>query len=143
LFLDELPEFKRSVLEVMRQPLESRTITISRARLSTAYPASFMLVAAMNPCPCGFHNHPERSCICPPGMVQKYLNRISGPLMDRIDLHVEVTPVDFSELSSSRPAEKSADIRQRVMSARKSQAKRRAQHNRHNSAQQEAKTVRQ
>jgi magnesium chelatase family protein len=100
LFLDELPEFKRTVLEVMRQPLEERKVNISRARFSVDYPASFMLVASMNPCPCGFYNHPEKECICGPGLVQKYLSRISGPLLDRIDLHVEVTPVNFSELSS-------------------------------------------
>ena len=124
LFLDELPEFKRSVLEVLRQPLESRNMTISRARLSVAYPASFILVAAMNPCPCGFHNHPQKTCICNPGVVQKYLNRISGPLLDRIDLHVEVTPVDFTQLASAAPGEKSADIRKRVTAAREIQVKR-------------------
>lgn len=118
LFLDELPEFRRSVLEVMRQPLESRQITISRARFSVIYPASFMLIAAMNPCPCGFHNHPEKQCICHPGMIQKYIGRISGPLMDRIDLHIEVTPVDFGGLTSDRPIEKSIAIRERVMAAR-------------------------
>lgn len=118
LFLDELPEFKRSVLEVMRQPLEDRKVNISRARFSVEYPASFMLVASMNPCPCGFYNHPEKECVCGPGVVQKYLSKISGPLLDRIDLHVEVTPVNFSELSSSRPAEKSQLIRERVIKAR-------------------------
>jgi len=124
LFLDELPEFKRGVLEVMRQPLESGQITISRARFSVVYPASFMLIAAMNPCPCGFHNHPEKQCICHPGMVQKYVGRISGPLMDRIDLHIEVTPVDFNALSGSPTAEKSATIRQRVIAARGIQSER-------------------
>ncbi|MFI5150337.1 MAG: YifB family Mg chelatase-like AAA ATPase [Bacteroidia bacterium] len=124
LFLDELPEFKRTVLEVMRQPLEDRVITISRARLSVEYPASFMLVASMNPCPCGYYNHPERTCVCGPGMVQKYLNRISGPLLDRIDIHVEVTPVPFRELSEKRNTETSAFIRKRVMLARKIQEKR-------------------
>ncbi len=118
LFLDELPEFKRSVLEVMRQPLEDRQVTISRARLSVGYPASFMLIASMNPCPCGFYNHPEKECICGPGIVQKYLSKISGPLLDRIDLHVEVTPVNFNELASMQAAEKSAIIRERVISAR-------------------------
>jgi magnesium chelatase family protein len=118
LFLDELPEFKRTVLEVMRQPLEDRKVNISRAKFSVEYPASFMLVASMNPCPCGFYNHPEKECVCGPGVVQKYLSKISGPLLDRIDLHVEVTPVNFSELSSSRPAEKSNLIRERVMKAR-------------------------
>ncbi|RWU06289.1 YifB family Mg chelatase-like AAA ATPase [Pedobacter chitinilyticus] len=118
LFLDELPEFKRTVLEVMRQPLEDRKVSISRAKFSVEYPASFMLVASMNPCPCGFYNHPEKDCVCAPGVVQKYLSKISGPLLDRIDLHVEVTPVNFSELSSSRLAEKSDLIRERVIKAR-------------------------
>jgi magnesium chelatase family protein len=124
LFLDELPEFKRTVLEVMRQPLEDRVVTISRARFSVEYPASFMLVASMNPCPCGFYNHPEKDCVCPPGTVQKYLNRISGPLLDRIDLHVEVTPVTFSELSRASNGESSDTIRSRVMSARAIQQER-------------------
>jgi magnesium chelatase family protein len=124
LFLDELPEFKRSVLEVMRQPLEERRVTISRAKSTVNYPASFMLVASMNPCPCGFYNHPEKECICPPGMVQKYLSKISGPLLDRIDLHVEVTPVNFTELASDRLAEKSDLIRDRVVQAREIQVKR-------------------
>ena len=118
LFLDELPEFKRAVLEVMRQPLEDRKVTISRARFSVEYPSSFMLIASMNPCPCGFFNHPEKECLCGPGVVQKYLSKISGPLLDRIDLHVEVTPVNFTELASSGSAEKSSEIRKRVMSAR-------------------------
>ena len=124
LFLDELPEFKRSALEVMRQPLEERRVTISRAKFTVDYPSSFMLVASMNPCPCGYYNHPEKECICPPGMVQKYLSKISGPLLDRIDLHVEVTPVNFSELSSDRPAEKSELIRDRVIKAREIQVER-------------------
>ncbi len=124
LFLDELPEFKRKVLEVMRQPLEERKITISRARLSVEYPSSFMLVASMNPCPCGFYNHPDKDCICAPGTVQKYLNKVSGPLLDRIDLHVEVTPVKFNALSSTHEAEKSSEIRARVMKARAWQEKR-------------------
>jgi magnesium chelatase family protein len=114
LFLDELPEYKRTVLEVMRQPLEDRTVTISRARFSVEYPASFMLIAAMNPCPCGYHGHPEKTCSCGPGIVQRYLNRISGPLLDRIDLHVEVSPVKFDELSNDIPGEKSTEIRNRV-----------------------------
>jgi magnesium chelatase family protein len=118
LFLDELPEFKRSVLEVMRQPLEDRSVTISRSRLSVEYPASFMLIASMNPCPCGFYNHPEKECICGSGVVQKYLSKISGPLLDRIDLHVEVTPVNFNELTSAFETEKSATIRERVIKAR-------------------------
>lgn len=121
LFLDELPEFKRSVLEVMRQPLEDRQVTISRSKLSVEYPASFMLIASMNPCPCGFYNHPDKACICGPGVVQKYLSKISGPLLDRIDLHVEVTPVNFNELSSFKETEKSADIRNRVIKAREVQ----------------------
>ena len=124
LFLDELPEFKRSALEVMRQPLEERRVTISRAKFTVDYPSSFMLVASMNPCPCGYYNHPEKECICPPGMVQKYLSKISGPLLDRIDLHVEVTPVNFSELSSDRAAEKSELIRERVIRAREIQVER-------------------
>jgi len=118
LFLDELPEFKRTVLEVMRQPLEDRVVTISRAKFSIEYPASFMLVASMNPCPCGFYNHPEKECVCPPGTVQKYLNRISGPLLDRIDLHVEVTPVSFNELTKNQKSEKSEFVRERVIAAR-------------------------
>jgi magnesium chelatase family protein len=118
LFLDELPEFKRTVLEVMRQPLEDRVVTISRAKFSIEYPASFMLVASMNPCPCGFYNHPEKECVCPPGTVQKYLNRISGPLLDRIDLHVEVTPVSFSELTKTQKSERSESVRERVIAAR-------------------------
>jgi magnesium chelatase family protein len=124
LFLDELPEFRRSVLEVMRQPMEERKVNISRARMSIDFPASFMLLASMNPCPCGFYNHPERTCSCPPGAVQKYLNRISGPLLDRIDLHVEVTPVGFNELSSSEPGENSSIIRERVIRAREKQYRR-------------------
>jgi len=124
LFLDELPEFQRTVLEVMRQPMEERKVTISRAKVSLDFPASFMLMASMNPCPCGFFNHPEKECTCPPGGVQKYLNKISGPLLDRIDLHVEVTPVAFNELSSSQQFEKSASIRERVIRAREIQAER-------------------
>jgi magnesium chelatase family protein len=118
LFLDELPEFKRTVLEVMRQPLEERRITISRAKFSVEYPASFMLIASMNPCPCGYFNHPEKECVCGPGMVQKYLSKVSGPLLDRIDIHIEVTPVDFDQLTETRKAEKSEVVRARVMKAR-------------------------
>lgn len=118
LFLDELPEFKRSALEVMRQPLEDRRVTISRAKIAIDYPATFLLLASMNPCPCGFYNHPEKQCTCPPGAVQKYLSKVSGPLLDRIDLHVEVTPVNFNELSSDRPAERSEQIREQVIKAR-------------------------
>lgn len=124
LFLDELPEFKRTVLEVMRQPMEERKVTISRARFSVDYPAAFMLVASMNPCPCGFYNHPEKDCVCPPGVVQKYLNKISGPLLDRIDIHIEVTPVHFEELSDKRLSEASAAVRERVMTSRHVQEKR-------------------
>jgi magnesium chelatase family protein len=124
LFLDELPEFKRTVLEVMRQPMEERKVSISRAKVALDFPASFMLVASMNPCPCGFYNHPDRECTCPPGTVQKYLNKVSGPLLDRIDLHVEVTPVAFTELSSARQQEQSAQIRERVIQARDKQAER-------------------
>lgn len=124
LFLDELPEFKRSVLEVMRQPIEERRVTISRARMAIDFPASFMLIASMNPCPCGFFNHPEKECTCPPGLVQKYFSKISGPLLDRIDLHVEVTPVVFSEFSSAHSTESSASIRERVIAARALQSNR-------------------
>ncbi len=124
LFLDELPEFKRSVLEVMRQPMEDRIVTISRARQTVEFPAGFMLVAAMNPCPCGYYNHPTIECTCAPGMVQRYLNKISGPLLDRIDIHIEVIPVPFSELSNMKEGEKSEKIRERVVAARKIQEKR-------------------
>ncbi len=125
LFLDELPEFKRTVLEVMRQPMEERKVTISRAKVALDFPANFMLIASMNPCPCGFYNHPERECTCPPGTVQKYLNKVSGPLLDRIDLHVEVTPVAFSELSNTNTkGEHSSSIRERVIKAREIQAER-------------------
>ncbi len=144
LFLDELPEFKRTVLEVMRQPLEERKVTISRAKMSVEYPASFMLIASMNPCPCGYYNHPDRECVCGPGIVQKYLSKISGPLLDRIDLHVEVTPVNFTELSSERLSEKSETIRERVIQAREIQEKRFAeQPDLHCNAQMGSKMVRQ
>ena len=124
LFLDELPEFKRTVLEVMRQPMEERRVSISRAKVAVDFPTSFMLIASMNPCPCGFYNHPEKECTCPPGGVQKYLNKVSGPLLDRIDLHVEVTPVAFSELSSQENGEDSSSIRARVIRAREIQEER-------------------
>lgn len=124
LFLDELPEFKRTVLEVMRQPLEDRVVSIARARQSVEYPASFMLMASMNPCPCGYYNHPEKECVCAPGVVQRYLSRISGPLLDRIDLHVEVTPVPFSELNKVQQSESSRHIRHRVIAARELQTRR-------------------
>jgi magnesium chelatase family protein len=121
LFMDELPEFRRNVLEVLRQPMEGRMMTISRAKFSIEYPANFMLVASMNPCPCGYYNHPSRDCECPPGDVQKYLSRISGPLLDRIDIQVEVLPVSFIQLSDQHPGEHSKTIRKRVISARKIQ----------------------
>lgn len=124
LFLDELPEFKRSVLEVMRQPLEDRNICISRATHTVEYPASFMLVASMNPCPCGYYNHPEKECVCPPGAVKKYLNKISGPLLDRIDIHMEIVPVPFEDLSNKPLGESSEVIRNRVIKARKIQEER-------------------
>ncbi len=124
LFLDELPEFGRSVLEVLRQPLEEKRITVSRAKYSVEYPANFTLVAAMNPCPCGYYNHPTKECTCSSGAVHRYMSRISGPLMDRIDLHVEVTPVAPSELSSERVEERSATLRERVLQARAIQAQR-------------------
>lgn len=124
LFMDEFPEFSRTVLEVMRQPLEDRKISISRARYSIDYPAGFMLVASMNPCPCGYYTHPTRPCSCAPAMVQRYLSRISGPLLDRIDIQVEILPVGFDELTSTAEAESSATIRQRVVNARKIQERR-------------------
>ncbi len=124
LFLDELPEFNRGVLEVLRQPLEDRKITISRVKGNVEYPASFMLVASMNPCPCGYYNHPTKACVCSPGQVQKYLNRISGPLLDRIDLQIEVIPVPFEKMSDTRASESSSTIRTRVMQARQLQEKR-------------------
>lgn len=118
LFLDELPEFKRTVLEVLRQPMEERRVTISRAKMTIDYPASFMLIAAMNPCPCGYYNHPTIECTCPAGAVKRYLNKVSGPLMDRIDIHIEVTPVPVSQLNQEGRAESSAAIRERVVAAR-------------------------
>lgn len=124
LFLDELPEFQRSVLEVMRQPLEDRVITISRAKFTVEYPASFMLVSSMNPCPCGYYNHPDKDCVCAPGSIQRYLNKISGPLLDRIDIHVEVVPVSYDKLAEVKPAESSSDIRDRVIKAREKQSAR-------------------
>ncbi len=125
LFLDELPEFKRSVLEVLRQPMEERKVTISRAKVTVDYPSSFMLIASMNPCPCGFYNHPDKECVCGPGVVKRYLNKISGPLLDRIDLHVEVTPVSYEQLSSlERPTDTSEKISERVIKAREVQTER-------------------
>lgn len=124
LYLDELPEFGRNILEVLRQPLEDRKITVSRAKYSVEYPANFMLVASMNPCPCGYYNHPAKECTCSAGSVMRYMSRISGPLMDRIDMHIEVTPVSLDEISSVRPAESSAEIRRRVVAAREIQRRR-------------------
>ena len=124
LFLDELPEFKRNVLEVLRQPMEDRVVTIARAKQTIEFPASFMLVAAMNPCPCGYYNHPTQECTCQPGAVEKYLNRISGPLLDRIDLHIEVVPVPFEELSKKSMGEKGSSVRARVTRARQIQTER-------------------
>lgn len=128
LFLDELPEFNRSVLEVLRQPLEDRYISISRAKYSLEYPASFMLVASMNPCPCGFYNHPTKACVCNPGQVHRYLNRISGPLLDRIDIQIEIVPVPFEKMAEQHIGESSACIRERVIKARKIQEQRFANH---------------
>ena len=124
LFLDEMPEFGHSVLEVLRQPMEDKHITISRVRYSVDYPSNFTLVASMNPCPCGYYNHPDKECTCSPAAVRRYAGRISGPLMDRIDLHVEITPVSREELASAEPAESSAAVRERVMRARERQAER-------------------
>ena len=118
LFLDELPEFNRSVLEVLRQPLEDRTITISRAKYNIQYPCSFMFVASMNPCPCGYYGDPTHHCVCTPGQIQRYMNKISGPLLDRIDIHCEIQAVPFAELSKMQPGEPSATIRERIIRAR-------------------------
>lgn len=128
LFLDELPEFNRSVLEVLRQPLEDRHISISRAKYSLDYPASFMLVASMNPCPCGYYNHPTKACVCNPGQVHRYLNRISGPLLDRIDIQIEIVPVPFEKMAEQQSIESSATIRERVIKARKIQEERFSRH---------------
>jgi magnesium chelatase family protein len=141
LFLDELPEFKRTVLEVMRQPLEDRQINISRAKFSVNYPSSFMLIASMNPCPCGYYNHPEKDCVCSPGVVQKYLNRISGPLLDRIDIHIEVVPVAFEELSKKTDSELSINIRERVIKGREMQSKRFENTEMHCNAQMDTKSL--
>lgn len=124
LFLDELPEFSRAALEVLRQPLEDRKITVSRAKYSIEYPCNFMFVASMNPCPCGYYNHPTKRCECTPGQIHRYLNKISGPLMDRIDLQIEITPLSFDELSRTAPGESSAAIRERVVRARQIQEER-------------------
>lgn len=124
LFLDELPEFSRDVLEVMRQPLEDRKICVARANYKVEYPAGVMFIASMNPCPCGYYNHPTKACVCNPGQVQRYLNKISGPLLDRIDLQIEITPVPFEKISETQPGEPSIEIRQRVIAARKIQEQR-------------------
>ncbi len=124
LFLDELPEFKRQVLEVLRQPMEDRMVTIARAKQTVEFPANFMLVAAMNPCPCGYYNHPTKECTCKPGQVETYLSRISGPLLDRIDLHIETFPLSYEELAAKKPGEKSAVVRERVVKARLIQVQR-------------------
>ena len=124
LFLDELPEFNRSVLEVLRQPLEDRTITISRAKYNVQYPCSFMFIASMNPCPCGYYGDPTHHCVCTPGQIQRYMNKISGPLLDRIDIHCEIQAVPFAELSKMQPGEPSTTIRERVIAARRIQEER-------------------
>ncbi len=128
LFLDELPEFQRAALEVLRQPLEDRKITVTRAKYSIEYPCNFMFVASMNPCPCGYYNHPTKRCQCTPGQIHRYLNKISGPLLDRIDIQVEITPLSFDELSRTRPGESSAAIRERVVRARRLQEERYHEH---------------
>lgn len=144
LFLDELPEFQRQVLEVLRQPLEDRVINVSRAKYSVTYPCSFMFVASMNPCPCGYYNHPTKACCCTPGQIVRYLNKISGPLLDRIDLQIEITPLTFEEMSRTAPGESSATIRQRVMAARKIQEERfAAEPNVHCNAQMNSRLMRQ
>ncbi len=143
LFLDELPEFKRTVLEVMRQPLEDRKVTISRARITVDFPANFMLIASMNPCPCGYYNHPDKECVCGPGVVKRYLNRISGPLLDRIDLHVEVTPVSYDELTGiERPKLTSSALAEQVERARAIQAERFTDLSIHANAQMPSRMVR-
>ncbi len=143
LFLDELPEFKRTVLEVMRQPLEDRVINISRAKFTVQYPASFMLISSMNPCPCGYYNHPEKDCVCSPGAISRYMNKISGPLLDRIDIHIEVVPVPFKDLAEKRQSEDSEKIRNRVIEARKIQTERYKENkNIHSNAQISSKLLR-
>lgn len=142
LFLDELPEFKRTVLEVLRQPIEERTVTISRAKFTVEYPASLMLITSMNPCPCGFYNHPDKECLCLPSAIQKYTNKISGPLLDRIDIHLEVVPVSFEKLSDAKISEKSIDVQKRVVKAREIQSER-FKNNKHvyNNAQMSSKMI--
>ena len=144
LFLDELPQFSKSVLEMLRQPLEDRHISISRAKYSLDYPASFMLVASMNPCPCGYYTHPTKECVCNPGQVHRYLNRISGPLLDRIDIQIEIVPVPFEKMAEQKAGESSATIRERVIKARRIQAERFANHpGIHCNAQMESKLIQQ
>ena len=128
LFADELPEFNKATLEVLRQPLEDRKITISRAKYTVEYPCSFMFVASMNPCPCGYYNDPTHKCVCSPGQIQRYLNKISGPLLDRIDIQIEITPVPFKDISRPTQGESSADIRKRVIAARQIQEQRFKEH---------------
>src|SRR5690606_33854148 len=142
LFLDELPEFKRQVLEVLRQPLEDRVVTIRRAKFTVEYPASFMLVAAMNPCPCGYYHHPEQACVCAPGVVQKYRNRVSGPLLHPIDCHIEVTPGPFAEPSAEGASRRSSDMRDRAITARRRQPDRYAGKSIHCNAQMGSKELR-
>ena len=143
LFLDEFPEFKKNVLEMLRQPLEDGQVSISRAALSLTYPANFMLVAAMNPCPCGFLGDPQHDCTCTPPMLQRYRNRLSGPLLDRIDLHVEVPRVPHKDLTDERKSESSEDIRQRVNRARKIQAERLAPFGLHANSQMQTRHIQQ
>jgi magnesium chelatase family protein len=144
LFADELPEFNRSVLEVLRQPLEDRKITISRAKYTIEYPCSFMFVASMNPCPCGYYNDPTHQCVCTPGQIQRYMNKISGPLLDRIDIQVEITPVPFEALSKAQPGESSISIRERVIKARKIQEERfKSHHGIHCNAQMSSRMIHQ
>lgn len=128
LFADELPEFNKTTLEVLRQPLEDRKITIARAKYTVEYPCSFMFVASMNPCPCGYYNDPTHKCVCTPGQIQRYLNKISGPLLDRIDIQIEITPVPFNDISKATQGESSATIRQRVIKARQIQEERFREH---------------
>lgn len=142
LFLDELPEFGRSLLETLRQPMENKSVSVSRSRYAVEYPANFMLIAAMNPCPCGYYNHPTKACVCPPGAVYKYLNRISGPLLDRIDLQIEVTPVPLDDLQTQQTPESSSEIRQRVIAAREIQTRRFADSGMHTNAMMNSRQLR-
>lgn len=142
LFLDELPEFGRSLLETLRQPMENKSVSVSRSRYAVEYPANFMLIAAMNPCPCGYYNHPTKACVCPPGAVYKYLNRISGPLLDRIDLQIEVTPVPLDDLQTRQTPESSSEIRRRVIAAREIQTRRFAGSGMHTNAMMNSRQLR-